>query len=249
MRSDMSKVLVTRSRFGGGSKAKRKARRQRVKLDYDENGQPYDANALPKRQKIRLGNLMDWDERKGLNEFLNPLWRLLRSRCGKPWDKVYSEICANIRLDSAVQRHILEHLHQAVESNAVYGDDGKVYSGDMTYSHRYSELWNDTFFVDSHGILRQYRRKSTGRPVKTPDNVRTLVSCKRYLVCCEGIWYDVYVTRASRLVSLLPQSRHDAALGAIICKNDYFWTGKSIHIKQKKQLSKKDLKRYGLTNN
>jgi hypothetical protein len=51
---------------------------------------------------------------KWLNENLAPLRRFLHSRIGRPWDKVYSEICKHVSLDSAVKKHILEHLDQFV---------------------------------------------------------------------------------------------------------------------------------------
>ena len=54
---------------------------------------------------------------KSLNENLAPLLRFLRRRVGRPWDRVYAEITERVSGDSAVQRHILEHVFDFVERN------------------------------------------------------------------------------------------------------------------------------------
>jgi hypothetical protein len=40
---------------------------------------------------------------KALNENLAPLRRYLLKQIGRPWNKVFSEICQNLRVDSVVQ--------------------------------------------------------------------------------------------------------------------------------------------------
>jgi hypothetical protein len=56
---------------------------------------------------------------KRLNENLAPLLRFLRRSVGRPWNAVHSEICAQISANSAVQKHVLDHVRQMVETNAV----------------------------------------------------------------------------------------------------------------------------------
>lgn len=98
MRRDMPKVLVERPRKGGkGSRV----RRYRA----DDN------------HPLREGIKTRWTQRKELNENLRPLVRFLRSRCGRPWNKVYSEIREYLNPNSAVQMHILQHLFQYVYVN------------------------------------------------------------------------------------------------------------------------------------
>ena len=85
MRKDMDKVLVTTPRVGSSMKNgevknnRRKAREGR----YDELSSH--SSMKPKSRK--------WDDRKMLNEYLNPLVRYLQKNCGKPWNKIYSDIC------------------------------------------------------------------------------------------------------------------------------------------------------------
>ena len=108
MRRDMEKVLVTRPRHGSWKKNEevRKIRRSRPKEDGDNGGNR--GSMKPKYP--------NWDN-KQLNEFLNPLWRFLNSRVGKPWDKVYSEIRKENSGRSAVGAHIYQHLFDFVVIN------------------------------------------------------------------------------------------------------------------------------------
>ena len=101
MRSDMAKVIVERPRTGGGFSFPRR-RPDCDRLEMDE-------------WRSREGIRRPWgSNRKGLNENLAPLRRYLQSQIGRPWDKVYSEICQHMNRDSAVQLHIWQHLMQFV---------------------------------------------------------------------------------------------------------------------------------------
>src|SRR5688500_12073029 len=107
MRDDMAQVIVERPRYGGGIKYPR--------------GSVRDTDRLPAEDwKRREGIGRPWRGRSGekfLNENLSPLRRFLRSSVGRPWDKVYGEICERINRNSAVQLHIWQHLVQYVCTN------------------------------------------------------------------------------------------------------------------------------------
>lgn len=51
---------------------------------------------------------------KYFNEHLGPLRRFVESNVGRPWDKVYSEICKHVDRGNVVQKHILTHLFEYV---------------------------------------------------------------------------------------------------------------------------------------
>src|SRR5262245_19799390 len=110
MRPDMSKVIVERPRHGSSDRTRAKRRRREVRrLGLD---------ALPRREgikRLRGGT-------KHLNEHLAPLRRYLESQVGRPWDKVFSEICAHINRNSAVQDHVRDHVDDYVEVNTVLID-------------------------------------------------------------------------------------------------------------------------------
>src|SRR5689334_8741261 len=108
MRPDMAKVIVERPRYGGGLKFQRNADRKWQCLPVDERPRAEAIKARWRQSKVQP---------KRLNENLAPLRRFLRSRVGRPWDEVYSEICERINRDSAVQLHIWQHLWDYVETD------------------------------------------------------------------------------------------------------------------------------------
>lgn len=106
MRSDMHKVIVERPRCGrsraepvktGGPVAVRSAVEEQD--DFDSG---------PKRAPR-------FDKDKYFNEHLGPLKRFLNRQVGRPWDKVYAEICAGIDRRSVIGAHVLQHVPDYVE--------------------------------------------------------------------------------------------------------------------------------------
>jgi len=120
MREDMAKVIVERPRYGS-RKATTDDPKGWNKKKFG-NSHP-DMEDLPSKESMSAGRKHGYD-RKQLNEHLNPLYRYLDKQVGRPWDKVYSEICERIRLTSTVQRHILQHVDQHVATAVFAADDG-----------------------------------------------------------------------------------------------------------------------------
>ncbi len=111
MRQDMNKLLVERPRCGWRT---RKLNRGKIKAA----GEDYPSRIGVRRQRATNGS-----KTKYLNENLAPLKRYLGKQAGRPWDKIYSELRANISPKNAVQMHILEHVHDFV-ARPVIGKDG-----------------------------------------------------------------------------------------------------------------------------
>ncbi len=95
MRKDMKHKLVETRRSGSGRNSKNmRYRRERIVLEEyeDEDGNLItdisDSNLSSKKTGIRD---QSWD-RKQFGENFAPLKRFVRSKVGKNWDKVYSEI-------------------------------------------------------------------------------------------------------------------------------------------------------------
>jgi hypothetical protein len=128
MRPDMHKVIVERPRFGGHGA--RKGRR------------PRDLEGLP----AKLGMRRPYgDKGKELNDHLGPLRRFLRKQVGRPWDKVYSEICAERRAGNILYDHLRRHVFDYVTIEDL----------NLPRSKRRYRL----FFVDARtGILRLNKR-------------------------------------------------------------------------------------------
>lgn len=55
---------------------------------------------------------------KILTDLIGPLKRFLRSRQGRPYDEVMSEVYERIRPGHYLQRHLLDHLEQMIRVDA-----------------------------------------------------------------------------------------------------------------------------------
>ncbi|SRR5665213_9721 len=139
MRSDMSKIIVERPRRGGS---------------YDRKGRPArEFENIPAKQSMKRGH----SDLKELNENLKPLKRYLHKNVGRPWDKVFSEICENIRMDNAVQKHVRGHVFDYVYPHVIV--EGKIILV-RSFLGEY-ELWSgDLYVCPKSGILKEYHRKT-----------------------------------------------------------------------------------------
>jgi hypothetical protein len=145
MRADMFKVIVERPRLGG--KRARKGRR------------PRDADDYPKQMGMGRGRKIagDW---KMLNENLSPLRRFLEKQVGRPWNKIYSEICEHLRVTHTVQQHVRGHLKDFVAFDprpyvfSVYEIDPM--SMPRLARRRVEMIWSQPLYVDPRdGILKR----------------------------------------------------------------------------------------------
>src|SRR6185437_6639175 len=141
MRQDMYKVIVERPRTG------KRAHPAALRLRDDLDG--------PTRLGMRAGyGFLD------LNENLQPLRRYLQAQIGRPWDKVYSEICARIDRRNTVQQHIHQHIDDFIAIK-VREKEGKLIAVSRGNPR---ELWYEELYVDPRtGIIREYRRGRRSR--------------------------------------------------------------------------------------
>ena len=117
MRKDLFKVIVEQPRRGV-----RTAHRVKSRLDRSPD-------------RIKIGMKRSAWEQKGtiklLNENLAPLQRYLRKQLGRPWDKVYSEICARLDTRSTVKQHVRDHLEDLIVLKALEGQMESCWSSDV----------------------------------------------------------------------------------------------------------------------
>ncbi len=151
MRRDMFKLIVERPRMRLSKRNGSHYPRGSLKNSWGR-----DLEDAPRREG--MGHLY---RSKWLNENLTPLRRFLESRVGRPWDKVYSEICEHISLDSPVKKHVLEHLKHLV-ARKVREIDGKLYRVDsygreveFTPGSAHPQL----YVCPRTGLLRAYEPK------------------------------------------------------------------------------------------
>ena len=141
MRKDMAKVIVERERLGG--KCSRKGSPARSLED------------LPKKESMKR----PYKDTKSLNENLSPLKRFLNASVGRPWDKVYSEISKNLKVTSAVQQHVRDHIPDFVEKNCQIESNGLVTAIGRYYG-KPTELRHGQLYVcPKTRFLKAYKKK------------------------------------------------------------------------------------------
>lgn len=180
MREDMDKLLVERPRFG----------RHRTKTARTERNAKFED--APTRESIGRAR---WGRgTKGLNENLRPLEHYLQSHIGDPWDKVYSDIRANVSMDNTVQRHIMQHLWSYVKRH-VEERDGKIFGlGEFRFSKGLpTELSPGQLYVcPKTGTLKIYGGTAAAHPSQRRRKKvfrRFSDSYGAYLI--DGKWYEV----------------------------------------------------------
>jgi len=197
MRSDMKRKLVDTYRVRSGEKNadvkkdRRNSRRLASRLTDD--------NELEEDFRRTSGMRMKGWDRKAFGENLAPLYRFLWSCRGKHWDKVYSQISEHCDKDSAVGRHIYEHLWIAVAKD-VRMVDGKPH----TFSVWLDGLYPVTSNGRPGGYKNLYIHPKTGVLLEAPkeekkskfvdENFRQLGEL-RFAVRTEGVWYLIEIAR------------------------------------------------------
>jgi hypothetical protein len=141
MRDDMFKVIVERPRWGAG-----RARSPKLKGTYDQD---------LKQIGLKRHAWVAARYCKSLNENLAPLVRFLRSRRGRRWDDVFSEICAGLDTGSTVKMHVRQHLEDIVLARISIGRNGEWMFEGAVIGHRNTLHRLRLFFVDPRdGILK-----------------------------------------------------------------------------------------------
>jgi hypothetical protein len=150
----MAKVIVERPRKKGCAWNKPKGYRRKLRR-YGEDGPP-----------VREGIKACWQgHTKYLNEHLGPLRRYLDKQVGRPWDKVFSEICTHIDRSNAVQDHVRDHVEDYVITHVIlidgvpcYGKGGYGYGRPLHHPQFGYRPW---YVCPRTGLLR--RIKLVGR--------------------------------------------------------------------------------------
>jgi hypothetical protein len=247
MRSDMSKVIVERPRKGGTNFRKGRA------LGEDQ---------LPSHQGMRLPYMMKY-QNKELNEYLSPLWRFLQSRVGQPWNEVWSEISANIRSDNAVQQHVRDHVKMWVCTATRLDEQGDIELLDRAYGRQLDSTSTEFYVHPVNGLLclnkefmswkKRYKLNKQALEAEWDANNKTINGCK--IRKHAGIWYEIderpvpHPTRGKvkgflgqEYETWIPVPAYDVLLKATVNKTNGYY------VVSKRQLSRTELKRYGVSN-
>jgi hypothetical protein len=213
MRKDMKDVIIDTGRTGKYDSARK------TQPTYDEAK----LEKLPEREGMRR-RYDYWGPILG--DRLGPLERFLRSRLGKQWDKVYSEICSEADLRNLRGKHLREHVEWEVD----------------TWSERLAKQdmrWPRTsrFYVDKGGFLREDKsyRRWRHRPQYDPDNCR--IGDKRY-TRVNNCWFEAQFEPVEKV-------RERWNWASLTKDKEYYMDEVCV---SKRQLGKKELKKLGLSN-
>jgi len=141
MRADMFKVIVERPRWGASHAPP-------VKL---KNDRDTDRKFIGLRRHVK--------ERaayyKMLNENLAPLVRFIRTRVGRRWDDVFSEICAHLDTGSTVKMHVRTHLKDFVMIKISRGRNGElIHDGRVIEASQRNRHWPEFYVDPDDGLLK-----------------------------------------------------------------------------------------------
>ena len=143
MRPDMVKVIVERERAG----SIRNYHFARNKKKFA----PKDLEEAVTHEGMTRRHRYFWGNSKSINENLSPLKGFLRSRVGKPWNKVYSELNEFVNPRNAVQKHIRQHVDSYVELHAYKDAQGNYYTNTRWAGRSF--LQEGELYVNQAGIL------------------------------------------------------------------------------------------------
>lgn len=245
MRADMSKVLVEEPRWGRAcARAAEGSRRlERNRIDLDGEGGP-----------ARLG--MKRDGCKHFGEHLSPLYRYLRRQVDRPWDKVWSELCATLDRRSVVQAHLFQHIHDKVATETLWRDGAvwaRTWRGLQPLSECRAELYVHprtgillvnrarTVAARTQALARDAQAAARGRERRLGTPLPPHVQWHRL----DGLWFEV------RLAPLGDMPVYDVVLKRTVTSANRaelqacYGSG-VLHACAKRQLDRHTMRRHGL---
>jgi hypothetical protein len=245
MRPDMYKVIVERPRRG------KRTRPLAIRLRNDLDG------------PVHLSMRAAYNYRE-LNENLNPLRRYLHTQVGRPWSKVFSEICATIDRRNTVQQHIHQHIDGFIATNVrqragqlIDYTNGRCLPLSRSY---YRELYVDP----RSGLVRltrsewSWRRERAERRHRQEREVaarRRVLDDHTLLLNLKDVWYRVEIaTLPTAVASGRSEARFDVVLGRFTAfrpdvdgRHRRHLYGSEMHYAvSKRQSGKRELKACGL---
>ena len=245
MRPDMYKVIVERPRRG--------KRMRPLAIRFRNN--------LNSPAHLSMRTAYDYRE---LNENLQPLRRYLHAQVGRPWDKVFSEICATIDRRNAVQQHIHQHIDQFIATRVGLRDGRLI---DFTNGRclpldglRHQELYVDprsglVRLTNAGSDLKRDRAERQRRYEMEVATRRRVVGDNTLLLNLQGTWFRVEIAALpTTVVSGRTEARFDVVLGRFTAfrpdvdggHRRHLYGSQTQYAVSKRQSCKRELKACGL---
>lgn len=120
--------------------------------------------------------------------------RLLRKHVGKPWDKVWSEICSDYDPRTYEGYEVRTWMEFAVEQNCFIDEDGEVINEHGNKIGR----WMDCYYVHPETGLLEYIQPKRKWQREEPQQTVFEMDGQLYH-CHEGLWYRVRMKELKRI--------------------------------------------------
>jgi hypothetical protein len=201
---------------------------------------------LPKIEGIKRPH----SHRKASGYLFDPLERWLRSKVGRPWNDVYSEVCAVIKPDSLIRTQVKKHFLQLVERDAFMCDGEVFVLGPCRSTVPIASLRNGFYVHPETGLLHEIvrvalRERRQVRLANVHLNFHwldDLIGFRRF----GGIWFSCrfeIVPSTGRFMAYDYIAGKYVGRGGLVRRK-----GNYLHCIAKRQLSRQELRRHGLAN-
>jgi hypothetical protein len=256
MREDMFKVIVERPR----RRSTKRVLPSVIRLRDDLDG------------PARLGMRMGYDYRE-LNENLVPLRRYLEAQVGRPWNKVFGEICERIHRRNTVQQHVHQHVRDFIAVDVAWRD-GKLVDLSRPYSWAPWTIHQELYVDPDTGLVRRnkgagnWRRSYQQRLQAEQAEIhgrRRVISADTQLLLVAGLWFGVVVeklpaaivthaiVKGRHLRQVRAEPRYDVVLRKLVSRERgeeervFLYGAADLFATNKRQLSRRELKEHGLS--
>ena len=246
----MPKVIVERPRVGSRARLK-----NRVRVDDDEE--------LPSKVSVKRDAWMRGGGRE-LNENLQPLKRYLEAQAGRPWDKVWSEICKNLKPSNTVQQHVRDHIPGFVAIKTTV-KNGEIWVLDRWTRGPLKDSHVKLFVDPKSGLLRRNkhwvswnarnRAKLAAQAKARVARMRVVSAAKQLHLLDDGAWWEVTLaavpivaqeqkTRQGTLRYSVETAVTDVVVHARLSAlgREALYARRGVYAVAKRQLSKKEMR-------
>lgn len=230
MRKDMGKIITEKPRRGSS------ARNAKTRMSIKWKGQEGDYD-IPQKQSSSRYRVHGYNA-KEFTDVLGPLYRYLDKQVGRPWNKVYSELCAFLDKRKVTHAHVFTHIDSYVEKDVYKGTDGlwhsRPYGGIIGDS--YGRAGSGLYVNPKSGLICRQMVKAKERKKDDIDEIK--IDDRNKYCRLEGIWYWIKY-------DLVDVDRFEFNRATKVWRA---YTVKELRQVAKKQLNTKELSKAGLKN-
>jgi hypothetical protein len=189
---------------------------------------------------------------KALGERPGPLRRFLLARAGRPWDKIFSEICTRLSRHPGGSARLRDRIERIVAMHVVLIDGVPCQGDGFGYGEplRSGRGWRPLYVCPKSGLLRRVKEpKQPQRPVETaalPEPIK--VSATQQCHFLDGAWHLVTVAPLPQGPRRADCRKVDVVLNRRACEipaeDAAKVYGAAVYATSKRRLAKRELRRW-----